>query len=86
MYCIAQRVARLYDASFPVSPSCALPRISLPPTTITLAIIIIIVIIVIFIIIIIITTCTQRPLEPLTARQGGSPAILQRAADPLQDV
>ena len=26
-------VARLYDASFPVSPSCALPSISLPPTT-----------------------------------------------------
>ena len=30
------------------------------------------------------STCKQRPLEPLTARQGGSPAILQRAG-PLKE-
>ena len=54
MYRIAQWVARLYDASFPVSPSCALPCISLPPTTITIVIVIIIVIIIIIIVIIVI--------------------------------
>ena len=33
----------------------------------------------------ILSTCKQRPLEPLTARQGGSPAILQRAVGPLKE-